>query len=784
MKNPLRKRLPRELRQDIGKLLALFLFLTLTIAFVSGFLVADGSMVIAYDRSFEQYSIEDGHFLLEDEAKEDLLRELEAEGVTVYPLFYRDRDLSGEKSIRIYPVRDQVNRACLMEGELPATNSEIVIDRLFAENNHITVGDPLTVGKVRYTVCGTVALSDYSALFKNNSDMMFSASKFTVAMVTPECFDSMGERGLTYCYAWRNGDQSLSKKDRRDLEDRLVKILARDGSVTDFVGRLDNQAIMFTGDDMGGDRAMWIALLYIIIVVLAFVFAVTTRNTIEQEASVVGTLLASGYTRGELLRHYMVLPTAVTLVAAVIGNVLGYTALKWMMADLYYHSYSLPTYVTVWNADAFVLTTVIPLIIILAVNLLVLRATLSLKPLQFLRHNLRRRQRKRVLRLPNWPFMTRFRVRVVLQNLPAYLTLFAGIVLASLLLMFGMLMTPLLGHFRDQVTDSKIADYQYILKAPVYSNDREAERYCLTALDNERGEEITVYGIVNDSKYLQNLVLPAERGQVIASDGYLEKYGLHTGDQITLRDTFDETDYTFTIAGSYNYSAGLTLFMNQEHFNETFVRDEDEELMDYLSGGGETVLVGALSVLLPKEVYHAFFREDLLHYSGYFCNHALTDIDENLIASVITQSDLTVVADQLDDSMGDMFYLIQVFATILYVLLIYLLAKLIVERNASAISMVKILGYSDREAGGLYSTTTAVVVLISLLLSLPLCYLMIRVIYYLMMQEFHGWLTFYIAPWIYPAMLGIGLVCYGVVHILQMRRIRKIPMSTALKHVD
>ena len=46
MKNPLRKRLPRELRQDIGKLLALFLFLTLTIAFVSGFLVADGSMVM------------------------------------------------------------------------------------------------------------------------------------------------------------------------------------------------------------------------------------------------------------------------------------------------------------------------------------------------------------------------------------------------------------------------------------------------------------------------------------------------------------------------------------------------------------------------------------------------------------------------------------------------------------------------------------------------------------------------------------------------------------------
>lgn len=66
MKNPLSRRLLRELRQDIGKYIALFLFLTLTTGFISGFLVADGSMVRAYDASFEKYDIESGHFILED----------------------------------------------------------------------------------------------------------------------------------------------------------------------------------------------------------------------------------------------------------------------------------------------------------------------------------------------------------------------------------------------------------------------------------------------------------------------------------------------------------------------------------------------------------------------------------------------------------------------------------------------------------------------------------------------------------------------------------------------
>lgn len=49
MKNPLRKRLPRELKTEFGKYLVIFLLLVATIGLVSGFLVADGSMIIAYN---------------------------------------------------------------------------------------------------------------------------------------------------------------------------------------------------------------------------------------------------------------------------------------------------------------------------------------------------------------------------------------------------------------------------------------------------------------------------------------------------------------------------------------------------------------------------------------------------------------------------------------------------------------------------------------------------------------------------------------------------------------
>ena len=172
--------------------------------------------------------------------------------------------------------------------------------------------------------------------------------------------------------------------DPKSLED-LMEDVAKEVTLEEFVPRYTNQAIIFTGDDMGGDRSMMIVLLYIIIVIMAFVFAITTNNTIRKEANVIGTLRASGYTRGELIRHYMAAPVFVTFIGAIIGIIIGYTVGKDYCAGLYYGSYSLPTYVTIWNAEAFLLTTVVPILIMLVVNSVLLWYKLKLSPLKGLK---------------------------------------------------------------------------------------------------------------------------------------------------------------------------------------------------------------------------------------------------------------------------------------------------------------------------------------------------------------------------------------------------------------
>ena len=223
MKNPLRKRLLRELKNDIGKYLVIFLFMTATIGFVSGFLVADESMLYAYDESFEKYNVENGNFTTEQKLTDNQRTRLEKEKVTIYENFYKDEDADTdldsepESTIRLFKNRTEVNLVCLMKGEMPQQKDEIAIDRMYADNNDLQVGDVISVDKKELTVTGLVALSDYSALFQNNNDSMFDSVKFGVGIVTPEEFETLDQEKLQYNYAWIYDQQPVDEKEEKEV---------------------------------------------------------------------------------------------------------------------------------------------------------------------------------------------------------------------------------------------------------------------------------------------------------------------------------------------------------------------------------------------------------------------------------------------------------------------------------------------------------------------------------------------------------------------------------------
>ena len=782
MKSPLRKRLPRELKSEIGKYLVVFILMVATIGFVSGFLVADGSMLTAYNESFGKYKIEDGNFRTAEQIYKTQRKEIEDLGVKLYDNFYLEEPLDNGSTMRIFKNREEINKVCLMEGSLPEKTGEIAIDRMYADNNGLSVGDTLTSGKRTWKVTGLVALSDYSALFQNNNDSMFDSVKFGVSVVTEEEFDSLDQSKLQYNYSWIYDQKPETEKEEKEVSEDLMEDIGGIVTLESFVPRYVNQAIIFTGDDMGGDKAMVTMLLYIVIVIMAFVFGITISNTIRKEAGVIGTLRASGYTRQELVLHYMTLPVLVTLAGALIGNILGYTVFKDVCAAMYYGSYSLPTYVTIWNAEAFLLTTVVPVIIMLVVNYGVLRHKLKLSPLKFLRRDLSSgRRQKRAIRLsPKIKIFSRFRLRVIFQNMSNYVVLFIGIVFANLRLMFGLLLPSALAHYQVEIQENMLAKYQYMLQVPVsavsgnkfeslmsllefymdsQTDNEDAEEFSAYSLNTLPGkyksEEVTFYGIEPDSKYVK--IDFADTGaenssdadaEVYISKAYADKFLLHTGDTITLKEKYEKDEYSFRIVGIYDYTAALCVFMPRSELNQIFDLGDD-------------------------------------YYSGYFSDTEITDIKDQYIGSVIDLDALTKISRQLDVSMGSMMGLINGFAIMIYMVLIYLLSKIIIEKNAQSISMVKILGYTNGEISRLYILSTSIVVVICLLVSLPIETALMNVLFReMMLASISGWITLWIDPMIYVQMFAAGIITYGLVALLEFRRVKKVPMDEALKNVE
>lgn len=687
--------------------------------------------------------------------------------VTVYENFYKDvpedNDLDGNSDgkIRVYAYEDYINMATFNEGRKPENDKEIAIDRMHAENNGLKIGDKIKVQGKEFEITGLLAYVNYATLHEKNTDFMFDAISFDVAMVTPEAWDNL--KGKThYVYAFKYVDSFSNESEQKKLSDDFMSALItqsikEENDLEDYVPEYLNQAVHFAPDDMGSDKEMGGVLLYILVIVLGFVFALTVMSTITKESTVIGTLRASGYTKGELIRHYMATPVAVTIFTALVGNILGYTVFKNIVVSMYFNSYSLPKYETYWYYEAFVKTTVVPVILMILINFVTVAYMLRLSPLKFIRRDLKTSRRKKAMRLPRFKFLARFRLRVLLQNIPNYIVLFVGIYFVVFLMTFAFGLPTTLKNYQAHATDDMFAKYQYVLKSnededgnEINTKTPDAERFSMATLyttDGKRvGEPISIYGLDADSKYIP-LNGKVSGNEALISSAYADKFGLKEGDTVTLKARYTDDEYTFKIVGNYECISGLALYTSLDGFNEVFENPEGS-------------------------------------FNGYLSNEEIKDIDPDYIAMTITEDDILKVSNQLNHSMGNYMNYFKVICLIAAAILIYLLTKVIVEKNENSISMVKILGYYNNEIASLYLLSTTVVVIISAIISALLGTQSLELVWHIILYRMDGWLPAYVPFSSYFYMVLMVIAAYLIVMFIDYHRIKKIPMDQALKNVE
>ena len=399
----------------------------------------------------------------------------------------------------------------------------------------------------------------------------------------------------------------------------------------------------------------------------------------------------------------------------------------------------------------------VPVVLVFCVNVIVIVRKLHIEPLRFLRRDLSTSKRKKAMRLPRWKFLSRFRLRVLFSNMMNYFVLLIGICFVMVLLGFAVGLPATLKHYQNEAPNLVVANYQYVLtdyedkdKDLITTNTKNAEIYGMTSLQTvdgvHVGEEISVYGYTNNSKYF---VLPddVKEGEVFVSTNYADKFGLKAGDEITLAEKFEDKQYTFTIQKVSDKSGTLAVYMPLKNYRKIFDTEED-------------------------------------YYTGFFSDKEITDIDEKYIATVITSEDLLTVVHQLDHSMGGYMDYFAVACDLMAALLIYLLTKIIIEKNATSISMLKVLGYHNSEVNSLYIRMTTVVVVVSSFVGVAVSNLVLQTMWRNIMYQMSGWFEYIIGPKDAAKMIIGVIVAYILVSFFDMRRVKRIPLTEALKNVE
>ena len=771
MQKVLRKRIWRDFKSNLPRYLVLSLLIILAMYLVVSLVGAAETIIRGSENADSRQCVEDGDFSLFVPMKDEEMEDLEADGVTIEPQFYMDYEIDEDHTIRIFANRDEVNRIDLVKGTLAEKKNELVVERQFAEKNDISAGDVITFGGREFTVTGISTTPDYDNVLKSLGDTGCDCLHFGTGFVAADVYDTLRaeEKSIKseeYYYAYRlNGamtddelkdrlekleftsgdvedpffqeywDRTMGKKD--DLTDGIQELLdgakelkelkafedgiieytdgtkeAEDGSnelldgiqelkdetddmiddifsedaqnLMTFVKAGDNARIQAASGDQELYRSVGTIAGAILLILISYVLSVFVVHSIDQESAVIGALYALGVKRKNLMAHYVTLPTVITFVSGLIGTLLGYSSLgvPIQMQDCYNY-YSLPDLDVIYMPYLFIYGIVVPPVISIIVNSLVIRKRLS-KPVLTMIRNEQKVGNGKDIKLGNMSFMNLFKIRQMLRESRTGFTVVFGMFVSLLLAMMSLeIYTYCANVNRDYVNDTKY-EYMYTYKYPTEEVPEGGyEAYAKTLKKKIYGYnfDITVMGLTENNPFF-DVDLSDSSSKVAISSSIAYKYGLDVGDTLTLKDDEADKIYAFEIASVAQYAPSFMVFMPYDKALELFDEPED-------------------------------------YFNVVFSDHAL-DVETGRLYATTTKTDVKKAAGIFSDIMQGMILTIGGVSVLIFIVVMYLMMKVMIARSSFNIALIKIFGYRNKEVKKMYLDGNFYIITIGALISIPL----------------------------------------------------------------
>lgn len=841
MQKVLRKRILRDFKTNIARYLALGFLIILSMYLVISMLGAAETIIRGSLKADADAHAEDGEFSLFVPMKESEEEDLRARGITLEKMFFLDYTVEESKTLRLFENREEINQITLKEGSPAAAEDEVVLERRYAEINGIRVDDKIEIGGHVFRVVGIGTVPDYDCTLKTLGDTGCDSQNFGLAFVTADTYQAMRKEGKSakseeYYYAYllndrmtddelkdelkelefsaddvqdayfqEYWDRTLGREDElrdgiqelvdgaeelkdglkelkelksfadgvdeytdgvaessdgaeelrdgvKDLKDETDDIIdeifdADAGNLMTFVKAGDNARIQAASGDQELYRSVGTIAGCIILVLISYVLSVFVVHSIDRESSVIGALYALGVKKRDLMNHYVMLPTVIAAVSGVIGTLIGYSkvGVRVQMQDCYNY-YSLPDLNVIIMPYLLIYGVIAPPLICWIVTSLVINKRLS-KPVLTLIKNEQKVSKGNDFKLKHMKFMRLFKLRQIIRERRTAFTVVFGMFVSLLIAIMAMEIFVYCDTVRIQYPQDTKYEYMYTYKYPSEEVPEGGYKaYAKTMKKSIYGYtfDVTVLGITEDNPFF-DVNLKDTSSQVVISSAIAYKYGLKVGDVITLKDEEADKLYAFEIYDITQYSPSFMVFMPYDKALELFGEPDD-------------------------------------YYNVVFSDHDL-EIESGRLYSTITKADVEKAAGIFVNQMQGMIITLGTVSVIIFAIVLYLMMKVMIDRSAFSISLIKMFGYRDKELKKMYLDGNFYVITIGALLSVPLGKMIMDAIYEpAFTPNVACGVDKSFSVWIYLGIFALVFILYFIINHLLVRRIRKMIPAEVLKN--
>lgn len=735
------KRAVRSVKKNISfYIISIILTMIISILIVAP-LSTGHNMTKVINDFVEKYKAEDAEFVTYKPISEDDMRTLENDyDVIMEYSRYKDVKISGSDldglTVRIFDMPEKLNLCDVRDGGMPE-DGEALITQNFADIHGIKVGDVVDLGKYSYKVSAFATKADYIYMLEKLSGYV-EKDKFAVMVVTHDDYDKIDADETGY----------YSIKYNRDNDKEVREKLNDDYVIASYLAATTNTRISMPvneGDAVSNMATMYAPIMFII--VLALIVMVLGRN-IRNEQYLLGTFIALGFSRKQIVGHYMRFGLLPGIVGSVLGTIAAIPVTKAITYFYIAYDFEKINYTVRYDVAAVLAALILPSLIYCLAIAVQASKLLRKSAVDLLRNTGKNSRAIRIMRNSHARTQLKMRVRSVLGHPGRSVVTVIGVCVAAFCILTGLIMRDSLDSLmHDGLTSSVKYEYLYRLNSLGNGTPDKGEALFQNYYEVENNTvQLSTQGIDEGSKYFPD---ETDTGEKLDLDKYYlasaasETYGVKPGDEFTFYNIADLKEHKVKISG---------------------VVTDNTHCYLYTSRDNATKLAG-----VDSGTYNCIISDKKL------------DLDKDLVAS---ETSMAVSADTMQNIMAPMNAIIigiEVLGIVLGVFILYLVINMIVSETGTNISVMKVLGFSRKEISNRVLNVNHVLVCIGFLIGIPAAYAFVKVGYSDTIENY-GML---LSPVVTVKALVLGFIftwiTYELSLLLQKRKISRIDMVESLK---